>query len=98
MDRVLFEREQQLGQRLAANCGVDEHDDDGADDNARDVEDRTEPFPPRSSWIVKDSLRHASETKFILAGGVRRVKPAALDDPERISGKLNRVYFPRCST
>src|ERR1700686_4143317 len=72
--RVLLEGKKKFWQRLPRGR-VDEHNDDRADQDASDVEQRPETFPAAPLGVIKNRLCHALETKNILAGGCRRVKP-----------------------
>ena len=75
MVRALLILKEELGQRFATHSCVDEHHDDGTDNNARNVKKCSEPLPPGPPRIVENRLRHATETKPILDVGVTRVKP-----------------------
>ena len=65
---ALFEGKKKFWKRLASRV-VYKNNDDGADYNASDVEQPTKPFPPASFRIIKNWMRHAYETKNILAVG-----------------------------
>lgn len=72
--RVFLKGKEKLWQWLT-DRRVNKHNNDRADDDACKVEKCPQPLPASSFWIIKNWLRHATETKHILAGGCRRVKP-----------------------
>jgi hypothetical protein len=75
MEGVLLKLQEQLGQRLTAQCGVNENYDDRTEQNPGDVEQRSQPAPSRLAGVVENRMRHANETKDILAVELGRIKP-----------------------
>src|SRR6267154_1957513 len=58
LESALLRREQELGQRLVAQRGVDEKNDEQGKDDGENVNQAAQGFPARASRIIKDWFGH----------------------------------------